>query len=399
MKNHRMILYALAGVLVLFLAVNNVWAQPPSSVKIAVSAPLSGVLALPGQEMKEGADLASELINKKGGINGKTKIELIYGDDRCNPTEGVNATQRLIAQGIDFYIGNYCSSVALATMPVLAAEGIPQIVLAYAPSITAEARTPNSVRIGPNAPLEMAPVAKYAVTVNKDKKFAAMGTNNDHGRSECEAFAKAAEKLGGKVIDFQYYPFGADFSTYLTKVKNLGVDGVVIIALGNDTITFTKSYFELGLKMNIYGNAAFVDAAYLQKVKPKPQNLYYAEQYDDYSDRTKDVPPPEPWIQDFIKEFEAKYGKKPDRNNVWGYACVRIFEQAVAATGTKDKKKIAEYLHSGAKFKTPFGNFGFQWCGQSENKSLIGKYEGDKKLFLKPQNWGDDIVGDLCPPK
>jgi branched-chain amino acid transport system substrate-binding protein len=371
----------------------------PPTVKIGVSQPLTGPIALNGQEVKEAADLASEMLNKAGGIKGKTKVELVYADDRCNPTDAVNAAQRLLTQGVSLFLGNYCSSDALATMPILAGEGIPQIVLAYAPSITAEARTPNSVRIGPSAPLEMAPLAKYAIQVNKDKKFAAIALNNDFGRAMSEEFGKAAEKLGGKVVDYQYYAFGADFSTYLTKVKNMKVDGIVIIAMGNDPISFTKSYYELGLKNNIYGGDNFDDSQYIEKQQPKPNNLYYPEIYDDGSPRVKGMAPPEPWIRDFVNAFKAKYGKEPTRNNVWGYAGIITFAQAIEATGGVDTKKISEYLHSGAKFKTPLGDFGYTWCGQSYDKALVGKFEGDKKLFLRAKNWGDDVLPDLCPPR
>lgn len=383
----------------LVFGVNTAQAQLPASVKMGVATPLTGALAMNGAEVKEGADLAAELVNKAGGIKGKTKIELIYADDRCSPTDAVNVTQRLLTQGVDYYLGNYCSSAALATMPILATDGIPQVVLAYAPSITAEARTANSVRIGPSAGWQMAPLAKYAIQVNKDKTFAAVAVNNDFGRAMAEEFGKAAERLGGKVTDYQYYPFGADFSTYLTKVKNMNVNGILVIAMGNDTISFTKSYYELGLKNNIYGGDNFVDSQYVEKQKPKPATLFYAELYDDDSPRAPGMPAPEPWIKDFVKAFQAKYGKEPTRNNVWGYASVTIMAQAIEAIGTTDKKKISDYLHSGAAFKSPLGEFGFAWCGQAHNRSLIGKFEGDKKFFLKEKKWGDDALPDACPPK
>jgi branched-chain amino acid transport system substrate-binding protein len=374
-------------------------ADMPKSVKIAIAQPFTGFLALNGKEVMEGAQLAEALVNKDGGIKGTTKIELIEGDTRCNPTDAVNTTQRLINQGIDFYVGNYCSSASLATMPILEAEGIPQIVLSYAPSITAEARTPNSVRIGPSAPLEMAPLAKYAIQVNGDKTFAAVGLNNDFGRAMTEEFSKTAAKLGGKVLDFQYFKFGDDFSTYLTKVKNMNPNAVMVIAMGNDTISFTKSYYELGLKMNIYTGDNFADTQYVEKQTPKPQNLYYPYIYQDASPKASEVPNREPWVLKFVDEFKKKYGKEPTRNNAWGYACVMVFQQAVASTGTADKKKISEYLHSGSEFETPFGKFGFQGCGQSVNKAGIGEFKGDAKYYLKPMDWGDDVIGDLCPPK
>ena len=383
----------------LFMAPSISLADMPNTVKIAIAQPLTGFLALNGKEVMQGAQLAEELVNKNGGIKGKTKIVLVKGDTRCNPTNAVNATQRLINQGIDFYVGNYCSSASLATMPILEAEGIPQIVLSYAPSITAEARTPNSVRIGPSAPLEMSPLAKYAMKVNGDKTFAAIGLNNDFGRAMTEEFSKTATKFGGKVLDFQYFKFGADFSTYLTKVKNMNPDAVMVIAMGNDTISFTKSYYELGLKMNIYTGDNFADTQYVNKQKPKPQNLFYPYIYQDASPKAAGVPDRDPWTLKFVDEFKKKYGKEPTRNNAWGYACVMVFQQAVAGTGTTDRKKISKYLHSGAEFETPFGKFGFQWCGQSVNKAGIGKFEGDAKHYLKSMDWGDDVIGDLCPPK
>ena len=175
-------------------------ADMPKTVKIAIAQPLTGFLALNGKEVMQGAQLAEELVNKDGGIKGTTKIVLVEADTRCNPTNAVNATQRLLNRGIDFYVGNYCSSASLATMPILEAEGIPQIILSYAPSITAEARTPNSVRIGPSAPLEMAPLANYAINVIGDKTFAAIGLNNDFGRAMTEEFAKTKKRLNDLLV-------------------------------------------------------------------------------------------------------------------------------------------------------------------------------------------------------
>lgn len=377
-------------------AAGGAFAQLPAKTRIALGMPLSGPLTLNGQEAVEGAKLAAELINAKGGIGGKSKIELVEVDDRCNPTDAVNATQRALSTGIDLYVGNYCSTAALATMPVLAAAGTPQIILAYAPSITGSARTPNSVRIGPSAGLQMAPLAKYAITVDKNKKFAALVTNDDFGRSMADAFAAAAKKLGGEVVDFQYYKFGADFSTYLTKIKSMNVDGLVFIGLGNDTINFTKGYEELGLKMRIYGGDNFSDAQYIEKQKPKPQNLIFAWGYDDASKRAAEVPPQPASIKSFVDAFKAKYNKVPSRNNVWGYATVEVFRQSVEKVGSLDKKAVAAHLHSGTTFQTPFGDISFAACGQSNYKNGVGKFQGEDPYFLKGKPWGDDVIPPLC---
>ena len=372
------------------------WAVLPDKTRIAVAVPLTGPLTLNGQEVQQGAELAAEMINAKGGILGKSRIELVPTDDRCSPTDAVNATQRAISAGIDLYIGNYCSSAALATMPVLAAEGIPQIVLAYAPSITDTARTSNSVRIGPSAGLQMAPLAKYAVTVDKVRKFAALASNDDFGRSMSAAFGDAAKKLGGEVVDFQYYKFGADFSTYLTKVKSLGVDGLLFIGLGNDPINFNKSYDELGLKMPIYGGDNFSDSQFIEKRDRKPQNLVFAWSYDDDSKRANEVGPQPANNKSFVAAFKKKFGKAPSRNNVWGFATVEVFRQTIEKVGSLDRKAISAYMHSGVPFQTPFGEIAFAACGQSNNKNGVGKFDGEIPYLLKGKSWGDDVVPKLC---
>jgi len=382
-----------------FLGNHKVWAQLPDTVKIAIVFPYTGPVALNGQQAKEGAELAASLINKAGGIKGKTKIELVFGDDRCNPTSAVNVTHRLISQGIDFYVGNFCSSDALATMPILAAEGIPQIIIGFAPSITEEARTPNSVRIAPNSRFEAFPLAKYAIQVNKDKKIAFLGWNSDYGRTVGEEFGKIAEKLGAKVIDFQYFPFGADFSTYLTKVKNLNVDGLAIVAMGNDMISINKIYHELGLKINMYGNANYTDSQFLADPIDKPENLFFTWLLDIGYPRAKEVKTPGPAVIEFQREFKAMFGRDPERATTWGYSSVRVFEQAVAALGTIDKKKVAEYLHSGVKFKTAFGEIGFEWCGQSNNNMGVAKFQKNKIFLVKDKDWANDVLPPLCPPK
>lgn len=383
----------------LFFGNHSVYAQLPDTVKIAIVFPYTGPQALSGLQAKQGAELAANLVNKAGGIRGKTKIELVFGDDRCSPTDAVNVTHRLINQGIDFYVGNYCSSAALATMPILASSEIPQIIIGFAPSITEEARTPNSVRLCANSRFEAFPLAKYAVKVNKDKTIAFLGWNSDYGRTVGEELSKIVEKLGAKVVDFQYFPFGADFSTYLTRVKNLNVDGLVIVAMGNDMIGINKAYHELGLKINTYGNVNYIDTPFLADPTPKPENLFSTWLYDEDFPRAKEVKPPGPSVIEFKREFKAMYGKTPERNHGWGYSSVRVFEQAIAAVGTIDKKKIAEYLHSGAKFKTAFGEFGFEWCGQSNNKLGIARFKKNKVFLLKDKDWADDVLPPPCPPK
>src|SRR5690606_23804800 len=59
-----------------------------AQVKIALHGPITGQLASFGEQMKRGAEMAVADLNAKGGVNGQ-KVELILGDDQCDPKQAV----------------------------------------------------------------------------------------------------------------------------------------------------------------------------------------------------------------------------------------------------------------------------------------------------------------------
>ena len=159
-------------------------------VTIGFMLPLTGFAAAEGNGVREGADLAAKQINDAGGIRvgGRSvRVEIVYEDDRCSPQGATEAANRLVGRRVDFAGGSFCSSAALAGQPVFAQAGVPQVVYAYATDLTAGARqkanAKYSVRLGPQAKIEMAPLAKYAVVANNHTTFFAMAQNTDFGRS------------------------------------------------------------------------------------------------------------------------------------------------------------------------------------------------------------------------
>ena len=98
-------------------------------VTIGFSLPLTGGAAKEGTESRVGAELAAQYLNDAGGfeVGGENvTIKLVFEDDLCTPQGAVEAANRLAVAGATFVGGSFCSSSALAQMPVFAALGIPQ---------------------------------------------------------------------------------------------------------------------------------------------------------------------------------------------------------------------------------------------------------------------------------
>src|SRR5262249_59189291 len=66
-------------------------------IKIGVIQPLTGAFAASGNYVANGAKIAADEINAKGGVLGK-KLELVIEDNKSNPTEAAAVAEKLIVR-------------------------------------------------------------------------------------------------------------------------------------------------------------------------------------------------------------------------------------------------------------------------------------------------------------
>ena len=119
-----MIRKMLAAVLLVHLALLGLAGQCPAQTQkanlvIAVGAPLTGTSAQDGNAIKDGVTLAADIINKKGGINGR-QIEIISADDRSDPKEAASVANKFATdKRVLAVVGHFNSSCTLAGAPHL----------------------------------------------------------------------------------------------------------------------------------------------------------------------------------------------------------------------------------------------------------------------------------------
>src|SRR5713226_10748616 len=103
-------------------------ADAQEAIKIGVIQPLTGAFAASGNYVANGAKIAADEINAKGGILGK-KIELVIEDNKSNPTEAAAVAEKLITSDkTPIMMGAWGSSLTLAVMPKLMEYETPMVV-------------------------------------------------------------------------------------------------------------------------------------------------------------------------------------------------------------------------------------------------------------------------------
>jgi len=109
-----------------------------SKIVLGQSAAFSGPASALGERFKEGALLAFDRVNARGGINGRT-IELRSVDDGYEPERCAENTQKLLKDDVFTLFGYVGTPTSLAALPLATAARIPF----FAPFSGAEAlRTP-----------------------------------------------------------------------------------------------------------------------------------------------------------------------------------------------------------------------------------------------------------------
>ncbi len=221
---------AFLGAALAFGALSAAPAHAQDTLKIGVSEPLTGAVAASGTYVTNGARIAADLINRKGGVMGK-KIELIIEDNKSNPREAVNSAEKLILKDkVPVMMGAWSSTFTLAIMPKLIEYGVPMVVETASSSKITTAGNPWIFRTSPTSAMEAAAFAKVLDKMSPAiKKVDFLSVNNDWGLGAGAEFKKMFEARGIAVGRTETMaPDATDLSAQLATLKSTGSDTLIV---------------------------------------------------------------------------------------------------------------------------------------------------------------------------
>ncbi|WP_029005111.1 ABC transporter substrate-binding protein [Azorhizobium doebereinerae] len=226
-------------------------AASAQTIKIGVNEPLTGPFAASGTYVVNGAKIAADEINAKGGIGGK-KIELVIEDNKSNPTEAAAVAEKLITSDkTPVMMGAWGSSLTLAVMPKLMDYEVPMLVETSSSGKITTSGNPYVFRISPPSSLE---AELFAPKVDKLglKKVDFLVINNDWGRGAALDFGAMLKSKGVEVGLVETMDQAAqDMSAQLAKIKASDSDTIVITTAVDQLTLIFKQMAALGLKKRV----------------------------------------------------------------------------------------------------------------------------------------------------
>src|SRR5207302_6671304 len=180
------------------LAIGAGGAAAQQTVSMPIVIELSGAGAVSGTNFRDGAVLAIEEINAKGGIL-KRKINAPQSDTQSNA--GISRAQVQKAIDGDPYVilGPVFSGSVKVNMILAQQAEVPQIVGAEAADIT-QAGNAYIFRTSFGQQMSMPKIANYLRDGLKAKTVAVLWVNNDFGKGGRDTFVKEMAARGIKVV-------------------------------------------------------------------------------------------------------------------------------------------------------------------------------------------------------
>jgi branched-chain amino acid transport system substrate-binding protein len=343
-----------------------------AAVTIGTLHPLTGALAVDGQQMSDAAKLAAEEINAAGGIESLGGAELVIAaaDTQGKPEVAQSEAQRLIQGGAAAIVGPYQSAVASQIAAVAERSTIPFVIdVATADSILAQGYT-YTFRIQPNASVMGAKGAQYMMDVAKDngtdvKKVGYLHEQTEFGTTVMKAFVEEARKQGvtvDPVISYDAFK-ASDLTTEVTRVKEAGVDVLAVTGYYRDGLLIAKNVDSV--KPSVKAVLGVANGAFDLPQFPTD----FGAGADGYLDANYHADVTKPEYEDLAEKFKAKYGAEIRTPAVLTYEAVRLIAAGLEEAGSADRTELRDAI-AGLSFETIMANDGpvvFNEQGENEN--------------------------------
>lgn len=276
--------------------------QTSGPIKIGLIAPVTGTVAASGTDMVNGWKLYWKLNGSKAGGR---DVETIHEDTGGDPNTALTKARQLVEQNnVQMLVGPLLANEAYALADYVKTNGTPLFMpVGSADDLTQRKRVESAVRIaGWTSSQPHHPFGEWAYEQGY-RRIATICTDYAFGHEVCGGFVRTFTDKGGEIVSQQWNPIGTpDYSPYLSQIPNFRADAVFALAVGADSIRFTKQWAAFGYKdkVPLLGGEVLLDQSLLRGMGPEAEGLISAGHFAE----GRTVKQTQEYVDAYLKEYD-----------------------------------------------------------------------------------------------
>ena len=318
-------------------------------LKVGIIASLSGSQNQVGQEVRDGALLAMDRINREWSEKG-VRVEAVVADDVASPDKAKDSVLRLIKrEKVALLFGLADSDCALAVAPLAIQAQIPMLTLATHAGLT---QPPQKGIFRGNISDEQQ--SKILVDLLwervQGKKLALLYEDTQYGRSGASAELKRIRQYSGDPVTEIVYARGErDFSSALKEIQAGGAEGILIYGMASDAKAILEQIRDLHMDVKIMASSGW-DTHQISRLPSSLTDGIVVGGYLIFANRDREEGLGPSWVE-FAQAYQQKFGREPDVMGALSYSNVMCLAQAYAKVDFR-KERLAEGLKDTKTFNT-----------------------------------------------
>jgi branched-chain amino acid transport system substrate-binding protein len=336
------------------------------TIKLGAILSITGAGGVYGPQSRDGMKLAVDQINKSGGVNG-AQIALSVTDDASDKAQSAQVAQTLIQQEQDLaLLGPTLSNSAVAVHPL--AETLKVPILAVSTT---------GIHIVPDCNFPQTTPCRYVFRDSLGEQTAIpdniQSYASDGHPSTGVLLVAQDDKFssdGGKIVQdtvgqyninllktVKFNKGEADLSPYVTQAVALKPDVIFITSLGGIPAKIMVAARNQGWRGQFLGGNGFNTATVSKQAGDAGKGARSASAW--YLGNSF------PSNADFVKAYQAAYGKDPDQFGAQGYTAIKVLADAAKRANLTftdlagDRDKLRAAMETVNLPQTPLGPFQF----------------------------------------
>lgn len=297
-----------------------------TEVRIGVLAPLSGnVLSPQGNQLLQGAILAAEDANAKGGYQG-IPFKVMPHNDVGLWGAAANEVVKMSDEGAWAILGTIDDVNSHVAIRVALKLEIPVVNCGDPDPTFTETGIPWVIRVIGDDRQSSYALVDYIHRQKGHKRVAVLRANNRYGRVGIMEFRDAALRIGYPlVLEVRYDEGETTYDAQLERIKNSNPDAILLWGNAKEMGLIVNQAKKMGLEQPIYASDRSVNPEFLEIAGDNANGIITTCQYNPKGDSPK--------LKAFQANYKKRFGIEPDVFAAHAYDGMNLIIQSIYMEG------------------------------------------------------------------